>query len=896
MARAAWSGKEGTDMERRARRLALYALGCAALLGVGRGAGTQGLPQPIAAASAATHRPRRNLQASAIQLVPPDVSVALLSQVPATITVQCRYEGSGALTFSLAEAPEDMTVEPENGALSWTPPIESEGSEVDVRVRATDGTSTGEVAFTLRVASTQPVAATLAGQTLTVTQAGTLQGLAFTFPAQTSVPPGQVAVAALTAGQAPPIPDGVTRLSDFFRATPVQATGEMITITMPATGLPAGRKPQDLRLFVYSDTAGSVGPGVDVSGPFWIRTWYDLDVLPNGKVTIKLMGLGELSFIGIDPPVTPAPSPVGPLVSRLQDSALAVSASCAPLIQINGLPDLNRRICLITGDVTMTVVVKSFTQLKANPAATVDDLLSWLVAARVTFTGLGLSADPRIEVVVEPMPQANWLGFVTTDKLEDRRVVHITDAQEPKPILQATAAHEYFHHAQSRTLVPGRVNLIERTHATDWLIEGTARWFEDEVCDSVDSYRTVNESPLPPVLSAGLNAQDSGSGPSWPYNRFAFWKLIRSHCPGFSLPQILNIDPSVDYDGLETLMNKLGSPEWQCDFRSGLGDAYRATLAGALHHYAYATQGAGNMSMLDANESPFDFARAVTIIPDASCHPANCPGQSSYSDRVQPAGVVSLRIAAVPSLGPHDQVELRFHSTFPRPESIAWVVGLDEPEPLMGGTTVSLAAPVEYRYGNGSAPEVFVTFISPSSNFAVLISVEAQIRDTSTAPFEGTLAYQPGDLLQGVTFQITTAGTVTGPKGLRLEETAPEYWTHEQIHFTAHVPKTPATIVMTGTIDAVPSQTSGRVDYPDGSYTTWVFQNRHLGGDIGCSGSGNSFTMSVPDWATWDTNRYCRVYWDTEQTRYDKDGKVLYTGPYGGAEMGEVKIEVIHQQ
>jgi hypothetical protein len=887
-------------MARYSRRSAALAIGCAVILGFQGGAEAQGQP-PSSAVAAAAHRPHRNLPASAIQLVPPDTSVALLSQVPATIGVQSRYEGDGTLAFSLGESPVGMTIEPETGILTWTPPIESEGSEVDVRVSATDGTSTGEVAFTLRVAAPAPVAATLAGSTLTVTQNGTLKGLAFSFPAQTSVPPAQVAVATLPVGQAPSIPDGVTRLSDLFRVTPVQAAGDMITITMPTTGLPAGRKPQDLRLFVCSDAAEDVAGAADITGRFWIGTWYDLDVLPNGKVSVKLQGLGDLSFIGIAAPVTPPPASTTARASRFRVGALAITTVCAPKLESSGPPDPNCQVCTVGYDTdkSFTVTVKNVSDLHTTPATTLDDLLAWLAAGRKAFDAYGLQTDPSFEAEVGRMPPdiSTALGFVTTRNLEDRRVLHITWSPNPRDAIQGTAVHEYFHHAQSRTRTAGKTNLMDGGKERNWLVEGTARWVEDEIFDSLDTYKLKEGSPLVPILEAGLAANPnaaSATPASWAYSRFAFWKLIRLHCPGFSLPQILNVDAPLDPRGLKNFKSTLESAGWQCDFVSGLGDAHRATLAGALHHYAVATQRANDVTMLDLDEKPFPFEGPATITPDPSCLPANCPAASKRLVRLQPAGAFSFNVADVPALGPHDQVVLRFKPSFGTAEAIVWIADAADPSPLFGGTTLSLAAPVEHRYGDGRAPRTFMTLINPSVTAVGEVEVQAQIRDTATAPFSGTLEYHPDDL-EGLTITSSTAGTVTGPKGLRLERTIPDpSVTRHSIWFSAHVPKTPATIVITGTFEARPNPPSGRFDNPDGSYHTWSFANCRVGGDYGCS-PGGAFTFTQPDWADWDYSRNCQVWCDSVTQWFDKDGEMTHSYTVGGGVLAEVRIFVIHE-
>ena len=693
----------------------------------------------VTATGAAGHQPRRALSASPIQLVPPDTSVALLSRVLAAVALQYRYTGSGHLAFSLVTGPAGMTVEPDSGIVKWTPAAAAEGSEVGVRVRAGDGTSTAEVAFTLRVASTQTVGTTLSGPTVTVAQAGTLQGLALTFPAQTSVPLGQVAVSTISAGQAPPLPDGVTRISDFFRVTPVQATGGMITVTLPVTGLPAGRKPQELRLFVYSDAAQDAGEGGDIAGPFWIRTWYNLDVLPNGKVTIALQGLGELSFIGLDAPVTPPPVPLGPTVSQLRVGALTVTTSCSPLAQTNGLPDLNRSVCTVgyaTGK-SFVVTVKNFADFHAAPAASLTDLLGWLAAGRTAFDGYGLLSDPAFEVVIEAMPAAhpNAFGFVTTNSLEDRRVLHLTRAAKNRDILKGTAVHEYFHHAQSRTKAVGKTNLMDTNHVGNWLIEGLARWLEDEVFDTLNTYRLKETLPLQRILKEGVAAipNEANFPDTRAYVRWAFWKMVALRCSGFSIPEILNVNAAADPTGIANFKEKLESAGWQCDFGAGFGDANRATLADALLYYSYATEKEDSLALLDANEPYTAFAQPgdrLTPSPDCTAWDA-CPAGSLVTTWVNRAGVDTYRVNAVSGLTPGQTVAITVESVPAGRELWVWSGDNEKPGGLTTGAWYRKTSTIVHTYVDGSrAPETMLFVVNPDPTQNVHYRIRASIANT----------------------------------------------------------------------------------------------------------------------------------------------------------------------
>jgi hypothetical protein len=695
----------------------------------------QGTPG-VDAAGAATHRPRRNLGPSPIRLSAPDTSVALLSLVPAEIAVPCIYTGGGRLTFTLLAGPAGMTVDAEVGTVRWTPPAAAEGTEPTVRVRAGDGSSSAEVTFTVRVATSQPVSKSLVGSTLTVTQPGTLSGLACTFPAQTSVPPGQVTVATVSAGQAPPLPPDVTRVSDFFRVSPVLGTTEMITVTLPTTGLPAGRRPEELRLFVYSDAAASVEEDGEIAGPVWIRTWYGLDVLPTNKVTIQLQGLGDLSFIGLDPPLAPASLTGASTTGTLAVAGRAVPATCMSLFMSNFAVDPYRALCVVeyAPAKSFTVTVKNFGAFHPTPAATLDDLLGWLAAGRAAFDGYGLVTDPMFEVVIEPMPQSTWLGFVTTGNLENRRTLHLTNAPKDRSMLQGTTVHEYFHQAQARTPTPGRTNAIDTNHRADWLIEGLAKWAEDDIFDSLNTYALTERKPFHPILFQGVAAiPDTTAASTRPYARWAFWKMVERSCSGFSIPQLLGVNAAADPKGIVNFKELVASAAWQCDFGAGFGDANRATLANALLYYTYATGKENNLTLLDTNEPSLPFDRRIErLAPSPECTSwTNCPNTAMQSGWVNDAAAETYIVAAVPGLSPGQSVTLNIESVPLGKELWVWVGDNEVPGGLSNGSWYRSTGKIKHTYGGGNrAPETIVFIVNPDPAQNVDYRIRASIDST----------------------------------------------------------------------------------------------------------------------------------------------------------------------
>ena len=851
------------------------------------------LPAPaVDAASAASARARRHLGKSAIQLAPPAVEGALLSGIDYALRVPTGYAGSGRLQYSVVTGPEGMTIDADAGLLLWTPPISAEGSTIDARVRATDGASTGEVVFAMRVAAPQPVAASLAGSVLTVTQPGSLQGLAVSLPAGTTLPPAQVAVAQVAPADAPPLPAGAIRLSDYFRATPLRSPAGALTITLPPVSLPPGRRADELRLFVYADLAADAGAaGVD-EALAWVPTWLGLDVLPGGRVTVKLHGLGDLCFVGVEPAAAPAPMPFH-AADRLRAGTFSVSYACSPFVRSDGLPAAGVQVCGITGDVTMNVVVKNFSKAKTTPATSLNELLDWLVAGRASFADLGMSADDSIEVVVETMPESSWLGFVTSKNREDYRVLHLTAASVKKPMLQATAVHEYFHHAQSRTKVVDRVNVLGRAEST-WLVEGTAVWFEDEVFDTLDSYRDTITQPLAQVAGAGVAAAPrDGELANWPYARFAFFKMVQDSCTGFSLPQILNSGEG-DASGLAGFKSAVESAPWACDFGSGFGGANRSSLAGAMLAYTYATVHRNDVSRLDANEPAFGFEGIrddQKLTPSDACASfASCPATASKSVWVEPAGAVPLLVSDVPSLSPGQGALVELSCAG---ETWVWLGDASKQDALADGAWSKVASKWTHVYATGgSAPSLLAVLVNPSASQRRSCTLRAALGGPPVG-FEGTRDGVKA-WFEGPMFVVGSSGTVTGPIGTTVSEGQPEPWNADNgLRFVISVPNVPGRIVISGSFVASPYRFSERIEYPDGSAYEWKLSKPQAAGDHGCSLSGVDFF--IPEEVTWDTSRQCESIWEYTYGEYDKDG-IRLKGGSGEGVFGVVTFDIVRQQ
>ncbi len=557
-----------------------------------------------------SHRVARHLGRLVLELESPNLDAPLISMAPCTLRVQATYSGSGELTFSLVTGPGGMTIDAAAGLLTWTPPIEMEGSSANVEVAATDGQFTAHTSFSVPVARTEAVPASLAGTTLTVSGNGTLHNLSFTFPCEVSLPLAGVSVARVPTGEAPAVSASIVRISDFFRVTPVAALHGDIVVTMPTTALPEGVPADTVRLYVWGRAHVNAMVGAAIDKEFWLSSSFGLDVVPSGAVTVLVDRLGGLSFIGYDKGLAEVQAqrpgarsnaarasagPWPPAAAQAHARRFSNGTVSNHIIEISPVA--------AGSEPLQVILVVGFETNHWVPAVDVWSLYSWIDSSRERFTAMGLRSDPVLRVEIHDIDDPSVLGFVTSQNGENYRTLHLSRHEWGVDLMQCTTAHEYFHHAQARTTEEDKTNLMSTGHSSDWLIESTATWFEDEVFDENDCYRQLNHNPIPPVLNLGLaRGYDAKLPETWPYDRFAFWKLLSTHCEGFSIPQLLNISSGSDKPAVSNLKERLESEAWNCIYDPRHGASNR-TLAAALAVYSFDTTLFQDIALLDDDEN-----------------------------------------------------------------------------------------------------------------------------------------------------------------------------------------------------------------------------------------------------------------------------------------------------
>ena len=810
-----------------------------------------------------------------LMLAAPELRPAVVSGVELSIGIPHHYTGSGHLVFSLEQPVSGMVIDAESGTLRWTPPGGAEGTSVDVRVRATDGISHAQLDFSIPVARTIPLAASVSGATLTITAPGTLKGLAFTIPPSAGLATELLSVGHIASGDAPALPERFERISDFLRATSVRSAIDPITVTLPASMVPPGRAPEDLRLLVYTQSL------TGAEGHEWLAVASHLDVRPDGSVTLTLGELGALACIAVEnEPAAPVQTAAS---SKGSDAA---SVLCSPFRLSNGRTDPRRVVCTIAGPPASTVVVRDIGRASAwRPPATAEEIAQWVAAARASATDVGLLFRDSIDVVIEPMPRPTWLGFASS--VDSYGTIHLSSASLPRAVMQSTVAHEFFHHAQGNTFVTGRDNLLWDSTAAerDWLTEGTARWFEDVVFDDLDIYRQVELQPLPAVLRWGLSAAPQPRiAATRSYARFAFFKLLASRCPKLDLAYAINSDAVDDSRGVFALANAAHS--WQCRFAEELAAPDHSSLGLALLEYSYATIKQNSIAWLDENERSYDFQfLRYTISPDRNCSLTGaCPSWATTRLYLPPLSASVIEVDAA-TLQPQIEALIGID---PGADSVKAWIGNDETGGFGDGRWRSFnsANRTEKYAENTRAPRMMIILVNESPDFGVEPVVRASLRNTGSqiVPFSRQWSYAPTDVViekeikPYVTWNASTEGAIEVP-GSATVTLAPQAWPNQQF-FRACVPNSVAfTARMDAGLAAGSAQLTGQAPHPTvpGATLEWqysnartiILQNEPTGS---VNGSSISFTIPVVKGASFGRVFGGCIAYDLDTWIIDKDG------------------------
>ena len=585
----------------------------------------------------------------ALYLAAPDPLHPFIPGIPGQLRPVVRYSGESQLSFSLTTAPEGMEVDVGNGAILWTPDEAEAGESFTVTLSATDGGRFATATFEVSVAEPMPLATDVVNGRLTVTdRESNLRGLSIAAgrteagragramsPSAANLSNLQLEV--IDDAQATSLPDHVTAISDFFVIR--RPWTEAVELRFPLRDLPAGSGLGDVRLYWFGEVT-------DVERSIWTPVFVEMDFEVSGSdlvIVISGEGLEGLYVFGVTRGGLSSREPgasaddFGPVavfaevqstdgVTCPGEAQPTGSVTCSPRTysasvraQFPGLPerDYTYQTCTHTNGSRFTV---SNFGVTANAvrwgSATIEDLVGWLIDAQGAFDDYNFGYDTDITVSIHEMEEPNWLGYVTTGQSEGRRTLHLNENNSiAVKKMKNTSVHEYFHHAQghAQTRVGTGTLLIDRGAERSWMIEGSARWFEDDLYDCDNSYVQKERSGAR-ILEAGLNAEPNDSdNKTRPYQRFSFLKLLSGRgadsssvrCPNFgsSFRGLFTVNANSDPSGIGGLSDALTGGS--CNFGNHFGANRSSSLSAAMALYQYATlyfEDDDMMSRLEADE------------------------------------------------------------------------------------------------------------------------------------------------------------------------------------------------------------------------------------------------------------------------------------------------------
>jgi hypothetical protein len=436
------------------------------------------------------------------------------------------------------------------------------------------------------------------------------------------------------------VPGHVTRLTNFFRIDPAVAEGnDWIEVVFPELTLPEGRYLDELELYVLTEVDG-------VDGLLWVPISHGLEITDDDRIMIRIAATGHTCFIGIADQVSGTAMPTFQNQESFSDRHYSQPVryqnsegdsfhiSCEKgktlLRQTKNEIDL----CTVTGNmndksINLLFEIEGLHNSNNNFSPNWDtpvsehDIAYWLMDSVKKFEEFGLEYDESgwvtshsIKVKIHPTgTSCIHNGYVNS--LDRRRTLNVnsgigcTSEALQTTYIKPVIAHEYFHHAQSRTgdILESDDNKNDRK----WAYEGTATWFMDEVCDSLNSYLFYSTDlnwPFDYLESNLTNGLMSGNV----YTKFGFFKLLQrstSDTMGCNYHTFLSEffqeqGSSNGSQRLKDLVEAQDNPH-QCYFGNALGSEKSNTIAAALDYYSWAINIEKDITKIDYDEPSFNF-------------------------------------------------------------------------------------------------------------------------------------------------------------------------------------------------------------------------------------------------------------------------------------------------
>lgn len=245
------------------------------------------------------------------------------------------------------------------------------------------------------------------------------------------------------------------------------------------------------------------------------------------------------------------------------------------------------------------------------PKTSKEEMLSWIVDAREAFNRLGIGTQEK-SITIQLHKDLDAPGLVHVSGrdsiIEDGQTLHLISGNRLKAEMKVTTIHEYFHHAQVKTLLEEEGENFILPHGIfskadsknfyniRWLLEGTALWFEDYLYDDMNSYKDYYAYKIPSSLSKGLTNNT--------YESFLLFKLFSSRCQTFDAhlknlfyPTTTQKDDPYRVKNLERVLR-----ESECSFENYLTVSDSTLLEKAFADYTYTTLLEQNLTKIESDE------------------------------------------------------------------------------------------------------------------------------------------------------------------------------------------------------------------------------------------------------------------------------------------------------
>ena len=539
-----------------------------------------------------------------LELGNPSDSSNFIAGLEKTIDMNVTYTGNNRLSYTFLEKPDGMTIELNSGTITWTAPELAEGNSYNVKVRVTDGSRFVEHSFSVSVASATPLQTQTNGNVISVTKENSnLNGFKFRFLGDSPNLPIIKSINPNTLVESPS--SDITRLSDYFYAD--ESNEGDIDILMPISILPNLNDSARLVIYHYTEEYG------------WSAFADNLRVEEIDNIKYIVLSTGSLKgvmFIGL------IPTAIGSSLSNTFSqklhkrtanplNILTANVLCLPVQPPVPLVASHvKQICTINSIPNTKFIVMGFGNANGrlnmwNPATSIEEMMVWVGESRSEFDNLGIGTTDRNITITLDGANGNY-GYVDPDDpFEKGNTLHLSNRNNSKVTrMKASVAHEYFHHAQVKTILSGAGNNFAKPKINSeflWLAEGTAMWFEDYLYDNLDDYTKYLSNPLDIILEKGLTSVD------YRYEVDLFWKLISEKCDNFetNIKDIFYADFTNDLTRIDNVQTVLNNSS--CNFGDQLGTNKQSSLELALLYYQYATLYRNKISLLDSNEDDSKF-------------------------------------------------------------------------------------------------------------------------------------------------------------------------------------------------------------------------------------------------------------------------------------------------